>query len=186
MTLPNILTMFRILLIPVFMICAGDGSAVTDWAAVLIFCIASLTDFVDGYLARRNNQVTNFGKFMDPLADKLLVMSALLIFVERGTVPAWAAVVILGREFAVTSLRMVAAAEGKVIAANIWGKAKTLTTMICLIVLLIRVKPLPLFGAVTAQDLLVWLMVAVTVISGYTYIKDNFAVIRDGFKQKGE
>lgn len=185
MTVPNILTMIRILLIPVFMICAADNNPVTDLAAVIIFCVASITDFVDGRLARKNNQVTNFGKFMDPLADKLLVMSALLIFVERGTVPAWAAVVILGREFAVTSLRMVAAAEGKVIAANMWGKAKTATTMVCLIVLLIRVPPIKLFGWITIQDVLVWLMVIVTVISGYTYIKDNFSVIHDGFTQKG-
>ncbi|MEA5038676.1 MAG: CDP-diacylglycerol--glycerol-3-phosphate 3-phosphatidyltransferase [Clostridiaceae bacterium] len=186
MTIPNILTMIRVLLIPVFMFCAVDGSALTDWLAVVIFCVASFTDFVDGYLARKYNQITNFGKFMDPLADKLLVMSALLIFVERGTVPAWAAVVILGREFTVTSLRMVAAAEGKVIAANYWGKAKTLTTMICLILLLIRVPPVTVFSGFTLQDLLVWLMVIVTVISGYTYVKDNFSVIKDGFTQKGE
>jgi hypothetical protein len=101
-------------------------------------------------------------------------------------VPAWAAIVILGREFAVTSLRMVAAAEGRVIAANYWGKAKTFTTMVCLILLLIRVPTITLFGGFTLQDLLVWLMVLVTVISGYTYVKDNFAIIRDGFTQKGE
>lgn len=186
MTTPNILTMIRVLLIPIFMISASNNHTATDWIAVAIFCVASVTDFVDGYIARKYNQITNFGKFMDPLADKLLVMSALLIFVDRGTVPAWAAVIILGREFTVTSLRMVAAAEGKVIAANYWGKAKTLTTMICLILLLIRVPPVVLFHGFTLQSLLVWLMVIVTVISGYTYVKDNFSIIRDGFTQKGE
>ena len=141
-------------------------------------------DYVDGKLARKNNQVTNFGKFMDPVADKLLVMAALLIFVEDGTIPAWAVAIILGREFIVSALRMVAASSGLVIAANIWGKAKTMITMITLIFLLCPIGPVCL-GPVSLQDVMVWITVIITAISGATYIVDNFAVIKDGFTQKG-
>ena len=146
--------------------------------------IAGLTDYVDGKLARKNNQVTNFGKFMDPVADKLLVMAALLIFVEDGTIPAWAVAIILGREFIVSALRMVAASSGLVIAANIWGTAKTMITMITLIFLLCPIGPICL-GPVSLQDVMVWITVIITAISGATYIVDNFAVIKDGFTQKG-
>ena len=184
MTLPNILTCIRVLLIPVFMVLAyqeGDGC---QTAALAVYVIACLTDYVDGKLARKNNQVTNFGKFMDPVADKLLVMAALLIFVEDGTIPAWAVAIILGREFIVSALRMVAASSGLVIAANIWGKAKTMITMITLIFLLCPIGPICL-GPVSLQDVMVWITVIITAISGATYIVDNFAVIKDGFTQKG-
>lgn len=184
MTFPNILTCIRVLLIPVFMVLAyqeGDGF---QTAALAVYVIACLTDYVDGKLARKNNQVTNFGKFMDPVADKLLVMAALLIFVEDGTIPAWAVAIILGREFIVSALRMVAASSGLVIAANIWGKAKTMITMITLIFLLCPIGPVCL-GPVSLQDVMVWITVIITAISGATYIVDNFAVIKDGFTQKG-
>ena len=130
MNLPNMLTIGRIILVPVFMIailCQIPGGMY--WAAG-IFIIASFTDFLDGYLARKNNQVTNFGKIMDPLADKLLVAAALICLVQLGDVPAWIAILILGREFAVTGLRSVAAAEGIVVAASKLGKFKTVTQMI--------------------------------------------------------
>ena len=112
-------------------------------------------------------------------------MAALLIFVENGTVPAWAVAVILGREFIVSSLRMVAASSGKVIAANRWGKAKTGFTMLTLIFLLLRLDPIVLTGSVTLQDLCIWITVALTAISGATYIIDNSHVVKDGFTQKG-
>ena len=184
MTLPNILTCVRVLLIPVFMVLAYQNNMPCDIAALIVYVVACLTDYVDGYLARKNNQVTNFGKFMDPVADKLLVMAALLIFIEDGTIPAWAVAIILGREFIVSALRMVAASEGLVIAANMWGKAKTMITMITLIFLLCPIGPI-LLGPVSLQDIMFWFTVIITAISGTTYITDNFAVIKDGFTQKG-
>ena len=184
MTLPNILTCVRVLLIPVFMVLAFQNNMPCDIAALIVYVVACLTDYVDGYLARKNNQVTNFGKFMDPVADKLLVMAALLIFIEDGTIPAWAVAIILGREFIVSALRMVAASEGLVIAANMWGKAKTMITMITLIFLLCPIGPI-LLGPVSLQDIMIWITVIITAISGTTYITDNFAVIKDGFTQKG-
>ena len=123
MTIPNILTCIRAVLVPVFMVLAYQQDPLCQLLALIVYVVACATDFVDGYLARKWHQITDFGKFMDPVADKLLVMAALLIFVENGTVPAWAVAVILGREFIVSSLRMVAASSGKVIAANRWGKA---------------------------------------------------------------
>ena len=184
MTLPNILTCVRVLLIPVFMVLAYQNNMPCDIAALIVYVVACLTDYVDGYLARKNNQVTNFGKFMDPVADKLLVMAALLIFIEDGTIPAWAVAIILGREFIVSALRMVAASEGLVIAANMWGKAKTMITMITLIFLLCPIGPVML-GPVSLQTILIWITVIITAISGVTYIIDNFSVIKDGFTQKG-
>ncbi len=184
MTLPNILTCLRVLLIPVFMVLAYQGNLPCDVAALIVYVAACLTDYVDGNLARKNNQVTNFGKFMDPVADKLLVMAALLIFVEDGTIAAWMVAIILGREFIVSALRMVAASEGLVIAANMWGKTKTVITMITLIFLLCPIGPIML-GPISLQDIMIWITVIITAVSGVTYITDNFAVIKDGFTQKG-
>ena len=184
MTLPNILTCLRVLLIPVFMVLAYQENMPCDIAALIVYVVACLTDYVDGYLARKNNQVTNFGKFMDPVADKLLVMAALLLFVEDGTIAAWMVAIILGREFIVSALRMVAASEGLVIAANMWGKAKTMITMITLIFLLCPIGPIML-GPVSLQTIMIWITVIITAVSGVTYITDNFAVIKDGFTQKG-
>ena len=184
MTIPNILTCIRVALIPVFLALVYRHDPICDWIALAVFVIACITDFVDGKLARKWNQVTNFGKFMDPVADKLLVMAALLIFVEEGMIAAWMVAVILGREFLVSSLRMVAASSGKVIAANYWGKAKTMITMITLIFLLLRLQPVML-GTVSLQSILIWLTVLVTAISGATYVIDNFEVVKDGFTQKG-
>ena len=184
MTLPNILTCLRVLLIPVFMVLAYQGNMPCDVAALIVYVVACLTDYVDGNLARKNNQVTNFGKFMDPVADKLLVMAALLIFVEDGTIAAWMVAIILGREFIVSALRMVAASEGLVIAANMWGKTKTVITMITLIFLLCPIGPIML-GPISLQTIMIWITVIITAVSGVTYITDNFAVIKDGFTQKG-
>lgn len=185
MTIPNILTCIRVVLIPVFMVLAYRHTPGCDVAALAVYVIACITDFIDGKLARAWNQVTNFGKFMDPVADKLLVMAALLIFVEDGTIAAWMAAVILGREFLVSSLRMVAAAQGSVIAANYWGKVKTAVTMVTLIFLLLRLDPV-MIGGVSLQTILIWLTVILTAISGATYVIDNFAVVKDGFTQKGK
>ncbi len=185
MTIPNILTCIRVLLIPVFMVLAYRHTPGCDIAALAVYVIACITDFIDGKLARAWNQVTNFGKFMDPVADKLLVMAALLIFVEDGTISAWMVAIILGREFLVSSLRMVAAAQGSVIAANYWGKVKTAITMVTLIFLLLRLDPV-MIGGISLQTILIWLTVILTAISGATYVIDNFAVVKDGFTQKGK
>ena len=185
MTIPNILTCIRVVLIPVFMVLAYRHTPGCDVAALAVYVIACITDFIDGKLARAWNQVTNFGKFMDPVADKLLVMAALLIFVEDGTISAWMVAIILGREFLVSSLRMVAAAQGSVIAANYWGKVKTAITMVTLIFLLLRLDPV-MIGGISLQTILIWLTVILTAISGATYVIDNFAVVKDGFTQKGK
>lgn len=185
MTIPNILTCIRVLLIPVFLVLAYQPSPKCALWALVVYIVACCTDFVDGHLARKWHQITDFGKFMDPVADKILVLAALMIFVEQGTVPGWAAVIILGREFIVSSLRMVAAASGKVIAANWWGKAKTCITMMTWVLLLLPIDPLML-GSISLQSLLIWVTVAITAISGITYITQNKAVILDGLTQKGK
>ena len=132
MNLPNKLTMLRVILVPVFMVFAAlcrygtqDFNAGLMLAAGIVFAVASFTDFLDGYLARKNNLVTDFGKFMDPLADKLLVVAAMLLFVEQHQMPAWALLLVVAREFAVTGLRLIAVDNGRVIAAAWSGKIKT-------------------------------------------------------------
>ncbi len=184
MTTANIITMVRIVLIPVFMVLAYRTDQTSAILTIAIFAIASLTDGLDGYIARKYKQVTNFGKFIDPLADKLLVMSALLIFVQEGVIPAWAVTIILAREFTVTSLRMVAAADGVVIQAAFWGKLKTFSQIICILILLYQPEPLMLTSWLTLQTLCIFIMVAVSVISGVDYVVNNFSVIRDGITQK--
>ena len=133
MNLANKLTMLRIILVPIFLIfIVVKGIPYGSIIATLIFIIASLTDQLDGYIARSRNEITNFGKFMDPLADKLLVTAALISLVEFNLIPGWATVVIIAREFAVSGLRTLAASEGKVIAASWWGKIKTVTQIIAI------------------------------------------------------
>ena len=137
MNLPNKLTLMRIILTPVFMAVLYWGFPGADYAALAIFIIASLTDLLDGKIARKYHLVTDFGKFADPLADKILVTAAMLWFVEVGRMPAWALLVVLLREFAVSGLRMIASDKGRVIAAGWSGKVKTAATMVCLIVMLL-------------------------------------------------
>ena len=132
MNTANKLTMLRVALIPVYLIVLYWGFAGATYAALAIFVIASLTDFVDGYIARHYNQTTDFGKFMDPLADKVLVLSAMLWFCQAGRLPAWAVAIVVAREFAVSGLRLVAVDNGRVIAAGWSGKVKTFSTMVCL------------------------------------------------------
>ncbi len=174
MNLPNKLTVLRMALIPVFLILALNGQPTI---ACLVFIIASLTDFLDGYIARKYNLVSDFGKLMDPLADKLLVMSALILFVEFGTLPSWMVIVILAREFIISGIRTVAASNGKIIAASKWGKFKTIFQMVAIISTLLVL--LPDKGADVLLDNTLWLLAFVfTVISGMDYIIKN----RDIFK----
>lgn len=168
------------------MIMATSQSYTVRLAAIIVFIIASLTDGVDGYIARKYNQVTNFGKFIDPLADKLLVCAALLILMGRGDLPAWCVMIIIAREFVITSLRMVAAADGKVIAASIWGKIKTFTQIICVIILLYDMHFWIIPDVINSAGVCVFLMAATALISCFFYVKDNFNVIKDGLTQKGD
>ncbi len=174
MNIANQLTILRIALVPVFMYFLLAGNMMM---AAVMFIIASLTDFLDGYLARKLNLITNLGKFMDPLADKVLVMAAFICLVEIGTVSSWAVVIILGREFIVSIFRAVAAAEGIVIAASWWGKLKTNSQMLAIVLLLFNNTPLEVMDGRLAQIVL-WIAVALTLISGVDYIVKNKQVLK--------
>jgi CDP-diacylglycerol--glycerol-3-phosphate 3-phosphatidyltransferase len=137
MTTANKLTIFRIILIPVFLVILYLGFPGSKWVALAVFIVASLTDTLDGYIARHYDQITDFGKFMDPLADKMLVLSAMCYFVESGAMSGWVLAVVLLREFAVSGMRLVAVEQGRVIAAAWSGKIKTAATMVCICVMLV-------------------------------------------------
>lgn len=179
MNLPNKLTILRIILIPIMVVLYYIDALEVEafmgitWKFLLmvsVFIIASLTDFLDGYLARKLDLVTTFGKFMDPLADKILVMAALLLLADAGLVWAWLVIVILSREFIVSGIRLVAVSEGKVIAASNLGKYKTATTMIAIILLFIA--PLAVIG-----HYIMILALILTVVSGYDYLVKNIGII---------
>ena len=136
MNTANKLTLLRIALIPVFLIVLYWGFPFSNWVALLIFIVASVTDFADGYIARHYNQITDFGKFMDPLADKMLVMAAMCWFVQSGEMWGWVLALVLLREFAVSGMRLVAVEQGRVIAAAWSGKIKTASTMVCICLML--------------------------------------------------
>ena len=178
-TLPNKLTMLRMILVPFFvaalLIQNGEIFALRMTALVL-FLIASLTDLLDGKIARKYNLVTNFGKFMDPLADKLLVCSALICLVQLGQLPAWIVIIIISREFIISGFRLVAADQGIVIAASMWGKSKTVSQMISIVLLIINIKTPPL-GVLTAISIPV--MTILTVVSLLDYLMKNKQVLEE-------
>ena len=171
--------MLRILLIPVFVILALMNAPAAQYAAVGVFVLASITDALDGHIARKNGLVTNFGKFIDPIADKLLVMSALIVLVERGRMPGWVCIVMLAREFAISGFRLVAAGTGKVIAAGILGKIKTVTQMIAVIALLLTAIDGVFAPLGTFADVAMYISAVMIVWSGVDYIQKNFDCIRD-------
>lgn len=175
MNLPNKLTLLRIILTPVFMAVLYWGFPGADYAALAIFVIASLTDLLDGKIARKYNLVTDFGKFADPLADKILVVAAMLWFVEVGRMPAWALLVVLLREFAVSGLRMIASDKGRVIAAGWSGKVKTAATMVCVVVML-AIAPMAEIRWVVDM-VCVGIIVLTTLYSGVEYFVKNRDVI---------
>ena len=180
MNAANILTVIRIALVPVFLVFAALGNNIT---ALAVFAVAAITDFLDGKIARKYNLVSDFGKLTDPFADKLLVMSAILVFVAMGIIPVWAATVILGREFAVTSLRMIAASKGIVIAAGMSGKVKTFVHCIALcIMLLLWDKAIPVCCCVSVQDILVYAMTAISLYSCVDYFIKNSYVLKGEIK----
>ncbi|MCD5413593.1 MAG: CDP-diacylglycerol--glycerol-3-phosphate 3-phosphatidyltransferase [Clostridiales bacterium] len=172
MNLPNKITIARILLIPLFMVTLLSRIPYGGEIAAFIFIIAALTDSLDGYIARKNKMITNFGKFMDPLADKLLISAALISLVEMGEISAWVAFIIIGRELTISILRAVAAAEGLVIAASWWGKVKTFTQVTAIIIILLGNFPFSLIG-VPLDDIVLGIAVIVTIISGMDYLKIN-------------
>ena len=178
MNLPNKLTILRVIMIPIFVLTLlydGGENQTLRYVAAAIFIIASLTDMLDGKIARKYNLVTNFGKFMDPLADKLLVCSALICLVELKELPAWMVIVIISREFIISGFRLVASDNGVVIAASYWGKFKTTFQMIAVVLLIVGI---PALSMVTTA--VVWIALVLTVISLVDYITKNVNVLKEG------
>lgn len=177
MNLPNKLTMLRVCLIPffvVFMLTDLLGEA-SRYAALAIFIAASLTDLADGKIARKYNLVTNFGKFMDPLADKLLVCSALICLIQTGQLPAWYVIIIIAREFIISGFRLIASDNGIVIAASYWGKFKTTSQMILIVLMILNLPALTL-----VTQIFYWIALVLTVVSLIDYMKKNFQVLSQG------
>lgn len=178
MNLPNKLTLLRVVLIPVFVVLLlleGGQNDTLRIAALIVFCIASFTDFLDGQIARRNNLVTNFGKFMDPLADKLLVCSALICMIELGQLPSWYVITVIAREFIISGFRLVAADNGIVIAASWWGKFKTTFQMLTVILLILNIPALH-----TVTLIIAGVAFVLTLVSLLDYIAKNYKVITEG------
>ena len=178
MNLPNKLTVLRVILIPFFVLAllAQDGSVqMYRYVAAAIFIVASLTDLLDGKIARKYNLVTNFGKFMDPLADKLLVCSALICLIELGQLPSWMVIIIVSREFIISGFRLVAAEQGIVIAASYWGKFKTTFQMIAVILMIVNLSALHVVTLACT-----WIALILTVISLVDYIAKNHKVLTEG------
>lgn len=188
MNLPNKLTIFRVILIVPFVLLMLGGfhewgwfttifggiMEYVDYIALVIFIIASLTDLVDGKIARKYNLVTNFGKFMDPLADKLLVCAAMICLVEMGRIPAWVVIVIISREFIISGFRLIASDNGVVIAANYWGKFKTTFQMIMICLMIANISQIQIL-----TDIIMWVALALTIISLVDYIWKNKAVMKE-------
>ena len=178
MNLPNKLTVLRVILIPFFvvsMMIENGANQTFRYVAAAIFIIASLTDMLDGKIARKYNLVTNFGKFMDPLADKLLVCSALICLIQLGQLPAWMVIIIVSREFIISGFRLVAVEQGIVIAASYWGKFKTTFQMIAVVLMILN------FEALSAVTLIcTWAALILTIISLVDYIAKNHKVLTEG------
>ena len=180
MNTPNKLTIFRIILAPIFLwLLLWEQLPHRFFISCLVFAAAAITDLVDGKMARKNNQITTFGKFLDPLADKLLTTGALLGFMQLGLCNIWIIMIVLAREFIVTSVRLVASGSGRVIAANIWGKVKTVSQMVVIILILLMKEVdyigfLPKsFPLTVIASVLLWFIAAATAVSGVKYVWDN-------------
>ena len=172
MNTANKLTILRVIMIPVFLLVLYLHVPGANYWALAIFVLASLTDTLDGYIARHYNQITDFGKFMDPLADKCLVTAAMLWFVEIGQMPGWALLVVIIREFGVSGLRMVAADKGRVIAAGWSGKVKTASTMVCIVLMLLPIAP-------WINSICVAVIVLTTIYSGVEYFMKNLDILAE-------
>ena len=178
MNLPHKLTVLRVIMVPFFVLfmLTDLGGEAGKWIALVIFCLASLTDMLDGKIARARNLVTNFGKFMDPLADKLLVCSAMICLIPTGQLPAWVVIVIIAREFIISGFRLVASDSGIVIAASYWGKFKTVSQMLMVIVLIADLGGV--FDMIGTA--LIWIALILTVVSLVDYIAKNVQVLTKG------
>lgn len=181
MNLPNKLTIVRMIMIVPFILLLLGGHAgwfgsfaYMDWIALVIFIAASLTDLIDGKIARKYNLVTNFGKFMDPLADKLLVCAAMIALIELGRIPSWVVIIIISREFIISGFRLIASDNGVVIAASYWGKFKTTFQMIMICLMIANVPQLQIL-----TDIIMWVALALTVISLLDYILKNKSVMKE-------
>ncbi len=186
MNIPNMLTVMRVLLVPAIVAVhytklSEKVSPITDnvtlaaFVILIIFIIAAITDFLDGFIARKYKMVTDFGKFMDPLADKLLVLACLVILLDMNLLPAFVVIIILSREFIVTGIRLIAANEGKVIAASVLGKVKTISQFIMIIVLFLNNYPFSEIGdgGLPIDTILIWIATGFTLLSGIEYIYKN-------------
>ena len=175
MNTPNKLTIARMIIVPflVIFLLTGWGGEANRYISLTLFVVASVTDWFDGYLARKNNLVTNFGKFMDPLADKLLVCSAMICMIDLKRLSAWFVIIIIAREFIISGFRLIAAKNGIVIAANYWGKFKTASQMIMIILLILHFDGI----FVILEQIFIWLSLALTIISLITYIWQNRTVL---------
>ena len=175
MNLPNKLTLFRVILIPFFVLfMLGDITVYDKWIALSIFIVASLTDLLDGKIARKYNLVTNFGKFMDPLADKLLVCSALICLVALAKITAWIVIIIIAREFIISGFRLIASDNGVVIAASYWGKFKTTFQMVMICLMIADIEAISLITTVV-----MWIALILTIVSLVDYLIKNKDVMKD-------
>lgn len=178
MNLPNKLTLLRVILVPFFILFFYLDKVPGNYLiAFILFAVASITDALDGHIARKNNLITNFGKFLDPLADKVLVVAALCCFVEKGLMSAIPLIIIVSREFMVSGLRLVTANEGVVVAAGIWGKLKTAFTMVAIVVILIFCIAGVSDKFAIVSDILIWCSTVLTIISGGVYLKGYWKYI---------
>lgn len=176
MNTANKVTMIRVFLVPIFMVLFMIENTVCHFAALGVFILASVTDAIDGHIARKYNQTTTFGKFVDPLADKVLTTAAFLILMHYGRMDVWAVMIILTREFMVAGVRLVAAGDGNVVAASMWGKLKTVMQMVAIIAAMLLL-PCDRFLGVPAgliSGILIWISVVFTVISGVDYLAKNW------------
>ena len=179
MNLANKITLFRVFLVPIFIVVFYFESPGTTYISAAIFIFAALTDSLDGYIARSRNLVTNFGKFADPLADKVLTSAALILLVGADKIPAWIVIVIIAREFTITGFRTIAASEGITIAASNWGKLKTISQILAIILLLINNFPFSFIGF-PADIIVLYISLILTIVSGVDYLIKN----KDAFKIK--
>lgn len=177
MNTANKLTLLRVVLVPVFMAFMLMEGTAWQIAALAVFIIASLTDMIDGKIARKYNQITTFGKFADPLADKMLITAAFLVFLQKGVINSWAVMIVMAREFMVAGVRLAAVAEGTVIAASIWGKLKTVSQMAAVIIALM-VLNIPSLNGVLITNVCIWISVILTVLSGADYLIKNWHLMK--------
>lgn len=176
MNLANKITLFRVLLVPIFLLVLYSNIENNVIIAGVIFAIASFTDMLDGYIARSRNLVTNFGKFVDPLADKVLASAALIALVDMGEISGWIVVVIIAREFTVTGFRVLAASQGVTIAASPWGKIKTITQLMAIILFLFNNFPFSYLG-IRADIIMIYIALFFTILSGIDYIFKNKEIL---------